>query len=227
MSTKSTSPNPMDLFRTPAMRTITLVLSLSWFTTSFCYFPIAMDVQRFGLSMYLTQVVFAASEFPMRLLSTIGAFYIGRRVTIAFLLILSGTLLLCTMAIPTDMTVLQMILTAVAKSIIGSCIVCSYLYTTELYPTVLRQTGMGFTNMMMRLGAVVAPIVMITKAYVSFLPLVIFGVMPIISGLPILWLPETKDCALLDTVEEVETRAWKLKTPAITQNNNIVHGTKV
>ncbi|XP_075694861.1 solute carrier family 22 member 6-A-like [Rhinoderma darwinii] len=65
---------------------------------------------------------------------------------------------------------------------------------------------MGFTNMMMRLGAVVAPLAMMTKVYAPFLPLVIFGVVPILCGLPILWLPETLNSQLLDTVEEVEAR---------------------
>lgn len=65
---------------------------------------------------------------------------------------------------------------------------------------------MGFTNMMMRLGAMVSPLVMMTKTYAPFLPLVIFGTVSIVCGLPILWLPETLNRPLLDTVDEVEAR---------------------
>ncbi|XP_018112541.2 solute carrier family 22 member 6 isoform X2 [Xenopus laevis] len=140
LTTTTARLTPLDLFRTPAMRTITLILSLSWFSCSFGFFALALDVDRFGLSIYLSQAVFAVSELPIRILATITASYIGRRITISFLLFLSGILMLCTMAVPKDMLLLQMILTVLAKGILGSSIVCSYLYTAELYPTVLRKS---------------------------------------------------------------------------------------
>ncbi|KAM4723087.1 solute carrier family 22 member 6-B-like [Rhinophrynus dorsalis] len=128
------------------------------------------------------------------------------------------------------MTLLQITVTVLGKGCLGSSLACCYLYTAELFPTVLRQTGMGFTNMIMRLGAVISPLTMMTKAYYSFLPLVIFGVLPIISGIPILWLPETLNCPLLDTVEEVEARVREFKTPTgnkKTQMKDCVHSTKL
>ncbi|XP_073460972.1 solute carrier family 22 member 6-like [Aquarana catesbeiana] len=216
---------PIDLFRTPAMRKITIFLSMTWFSSSFCFFALAMDVQKFGLSIYLVQVVFGSVELPFRVLSTVLAAYIGRRFAVSGFLILSGILILCSLAVPEDSILMQMSLTVLAKGLLGSSIVCAYLYTPELYPTVLRQTGMGFTNMMMRLGAMVSPLVMMTKTYAPFLPLVIFGTVSIVCGLPILWLPETLNRPLLDTVDEVEARG-KNATP---KNNDTesVYGTKL
>ncbi|XP_071970442.1 solute carrier family 22 member 6-B-like isoform X1 [Engystomops pustulosus] len=197
---------PLGLFRTPAMRRLTISLSMSWFSSSFSFFAIAMDIQRFGFSLHLIQVIFGSAEIPLRILSTIIAAYVGRRFAVSLSLIFSGVLILCSLAIPSDLIVLQLSVTVVAKGFLGSSMLCAYLYTAELFPTELRQTGMGFTNMMMRLGAVVAPLVMITKAYAPLLPLVVFGIAPILCGLPILWLPETLNSHLLDTVEEVEAR---------------------
>ncbi|KAM5138280.1 solute carrier family 22 member 6-A-like [Mantella aurantiaca] len=216
---------PVDLFRTPAMRKMTIFLSMSWFSSSFCFFALAMDIQKFGLSIYLVQVVFGCIELPLRVLSTVVSAYIGRRFAVSLFLVLPGILILCSLAVPEDLILLQLSLTVLSKGLLGSSIVCAYLYTTELYPTVLRQTGIGFTNMMMRLGAVIAPLVMMTKAYVPFLPLVIFGTVPIVCGLPILWLPETLNSPLLDTVEEVETRG---KSAACkTTEKESVYGTKL
>ncbi|KAG8540615.1 hypothetical protein GDO81_018915 [Engystomops pustulosus] len=197
---------PLGLFRTPAMRRLTISLSMSWFSSSFSFFAIAMDIQRFGFSLHLIQVIFGSAEIPLRILSTIIAAYVGRRFAVSLFLIFSGVLILCSLAIPSDLIVLQLSVTVVAKGFLGSSMLCAYLYTAELFPTELRQTGMGFTNMMMRLGAVVAPLVMITKAYAPLIPLVVFGIAPILCGLPILWLPETLNSHLLDTVEEVEAR---------------------
>ncbi|XP_075692947.1 solute carrier family 22 member 6-B-like [Rhinoderma darwinii] len=206
-STKASSkPTPFDLFRTPGMRKVTIGLSMSWFSSSFSFFALAMDIQRFGFSLHLLQVIFGSTELPLRILGTIIAAYVGRRYAVSLFLVLSGVFILCSLAIPSDLKLLHLSVTVLAKGFLGSSIVCAYLYTGELFPTVLRQTGMGFTNMMMRLGAVVAPLAMMTKVYAPFLPLVIFGVVPILCGLPILWLPETLNSQLLDTVEEVEAR---------------------
>ncbi|XP_053545235.1 organic anion transporter 3-like [Bombina bombina] len=221
-STKTSRYTPLDLFRTPAMRRITLSLTLIWFSSSFCFFALAMDVQRFGFSIYLVQVIFGCTELPLRIISTITASYIGRRFTVSFLLILSGVLILLSLALPPDRMILQLSFTALAKGCLGSSIVCAYLYTAELFPTLLRQTGIGFTNMMMRLGAVITPLVIVTKAYMPSLPTIIFGVLPIFCGVPILWLPETLNCPLTDTIEEVETRSRELNGILHSSDTNLI-----
>ncbi|XP_069500850.1 solute carrier family 22 member 6-B-like isoform X2 [Ambystoma mexicanum] len=73
--------------------------------------------------------------------------------------------------------------------------------------TLVWQTGVGFTNMMMRLGAVVAPLVLLVKYYIIFLPTIIFGVVPIFFGLSVLFLPETLNVCLPDSIIQVENRA--------------------
>ncbi|XP_069821621.1 solute carrier family 22 member 6-B-like [Dendropsophus ebraccatus] len=205
-STRVSMPTPIDLFRTPGMRKITFFLSMSWFSSSFCFFAIALDMQRFGYNLYLTQVISGFVELPFRILGTLIAAYIGRRFPVSIFLVISGVFVLCGLAVPSDFTAMQLSIIIGAKSFVGSCMVCSYLYTLELFPTELRQTGVGFTNMMMRLGAVTAPLVMMTKVYAPFLPTLIFGLLPVLCGLPILWLPETLSSQLMDTVEEVEAR---------------------
>uniref|UniRef100_A0A8C5WLZ8 Major facilitator superfamily (MFS) profile domain-containing protein n=1 Tax=Leptobrachium leishanense TaxID=445787 RepID=A0A8C5WLZ8_9ANUR len=221
---------PFDLFRTPVMRKITISLCMSWFSSSFCYFALAMDIQRFGLNIYLVQIVFGCSDLALRVLCMFTATYIGRRFSLCFYLLLAGIFILSGLAIPTDMTILQICATLLAKGSLSSAIICSYLYTAELYPTVLRQTGVGFTNMIMRLGGVVSPIAMMTKIYFDFLPFIIFGVVPIICAVPIMFLPETLNSPLLDTIEEVEKGYWK-DTPDTkstkTQETQNVQGTRL
>ncbi|XP_053305402.1 solute carrier family 22 member 6-like isoform X2 [Spea bombifrons] len=129
---------PFDLFRTPVMRKITISLSMSWFSSSFCFFALAMDIQRFGLNIYLVQVIFGCTELPLRILSTITATYIGRRFSVSFFLLISGVLILGSLAIPTDKMILQMSIAVLTKGFLGSSIVCAYLYTAELFPTALR-----------------------------------------------------------------------------------------
>ncbi|XP_068116539.1 solute carrier family 22 member 6-B-like isoform X2 [Hyperolius riggenbachi] len=224
-SAATSKMTPIDLFRTPAMRKITICLAMAWFSSSFSFFALAMDIQKFGFNIYLVQVVFGCIELPLRVVGTVIAAYIGRRIAVSFCLILSGVILLCSLAIPADLIWLQLAVTVLSKGFLGSSTICTYLFTAELFPTVVRQTGVGCTTMIMRLGAVFAPLVMMIKPYAPSLPLVVFGSVPIICGLPILTLPETLNCPLLDTIEEVEARGKG--TTFNTKEKEFTYGTKL
>lgn len=206
---------------------VTCCLSLVWFSTSLAFFALAMDLQKFGIDIYLVQLIFGAVELPIRVLSTVSMNYLGRRCTQAFCLIAGGVLVLASLAVPEGLSIVSMVLIAFGKGILGASIVCSYLYTMELFPTTLRQTGIGFTNMMMRLGAVVAPMALMIKDFVSFLPTVIFGVAPMLFGLSVFLLPETLNVTLPDSIDQVEGRARTRQTPNNEGNAFILKKTKL
>ncbi|XP_030075174.1 solute carrier family 22 member 6-B isoform X1 [Microcaecilia unicolor] len=196
-----------DLFRTPSMCKITCCMTLVWFSASFAFFALAMDIQKFGLDIYLAQVIFGGTEVPLRILAIISLTHISRRFTLALYLLLAGLLVLASLAVPNGMPKMEITLVVLGKGFLGATLLCAYLYTVELFPTVLRQTGMGFTNMMMRLGAVVAPVILMTKDYVSFLPTLVFGLLPMLCSILFIFLPETLGQPLADTIEQVEERS--------------------
>ncbi|KAL7978253.1 hypothetical protein Chor_014792 [Crotalus horridus] len=105
-----------------------------------------------------------------------------------------------------DMQTLRTTVAVFGKGCLGASFNCIYLYTGELYPTVLRQTGMGLSNTMARIGGIVAPAVKMTGEYIPFLPNLIYGAAPIISGIVAAFLPETRNIPLLETIEQVENR---------------------
>lgn len=69
-----------------------------------------------------------------------------------------------------------------------------------------RQTGMGLANTMARLGSITAPLVKMAGEVFPTLPFIIYGAAPVVSGLVAIFLPETRDKALPEAVEEVEGR---------------------
>lgn len=75
----------------------------------------------------------------------------------------------------------------------------------------LRQNGMGWVSMMARIGAMVAPMVLLTGDYIPWLPGLIYGGAPILSGVAAIFLPETLGSPLPDTIQDVEDR-WE-RTP--------------
>ncbi|XP_043931329.1 solute carrier family 22 member 6-A-like [Protopterus annectens] len=212
LAAKSTLP-VISLFHTPAMRHISICLAFAWFSTSFAYYGLAMDLQNFGVSIYLIQVIFGAIDFPAKCACVLFMNYIGRRSTLVGFLIVSGLMVLSNVFVPKDMTVLRTAFAVLGKGGLAGTFTCVYLFTIELYPTVVRQTGMGFTNIMARIGAMIAPMVQMTADYFQFLPLVIYGMAPVLSGIIAYFLPETLNMPLADTVDEVENSriviAWE------------------
>lgn len=75
--------------------------------------------------------------------------------------------------------------------------------TLTLY---LSQNGMGWVSMCARGGAMVAPMVLLSGDYIPWLPGLIYGGAPIISGVAALFLPETLGSPLPDTIQDVEDR---------------------
>ncbi|XP_048362926.1 solute carrier family 22 member 6-A-like [Sphaerodactylus townsendi] len=215
----------VDLVRTPTMRRISFCLCLVWFSTSFAYYGLAMDLQNFGGNIYLIQLIFAAVDLPAKLISLFTICYIGRRFTQAVAIILAGMAILANIFIPQDMQTLRTVFAVFGKGCLASSFHCVYLYTGELYPTVLRQTGMGLSNTLARIGAIVAPLVKMAGEYISFLPMVIYGVAPIVSGIAASFLPETLNVPLWETIEQVEMQS-RLRKDEKKQTTALLSSTK-
>ncbi|XP_053544811.1 solute carrier family 22 member 6-A-like [Bombina bombina] len=128
----------LDLVRTSTVRRISFAVSLVWFSTSFAYYGLAMDLQKFGVSIYLIQVIFGAVDFPAKLVSTTSMIYIGRRVTQACSLILGGLAILANIFVPNELQTVRTSLAVFGKGCLAASFSCIFLYTTELYPTVIR-----------------------------------------------------------------------------------------
>ncbi|XP_044304637.1 solute carrier family 22 member 6-A-like isoform X1 [Varanus komodoensis] len=206
MASMKSSYSILDLVRTPTMRRISCCVSLVWFSTSFAYYGLIMDLQNFGSNIYLVLLVFGAVDFPAKFISVLTISYIGRRFTQAVMLGLAGMTILTNIFIPQDMLTVRTVLAVFGKGCLGASFNCIYLYTGELYPTVLRQTGMGLSNTMARLGGMMAPVVKMSSEYIPFLPPVIYGTAPVVSGLAAAFLPETRNLPLLETIQQVENR---------------------
>lgn len=65
---------------------------------------------------------------------------------------------------------------------------------------------MGWVSMMARLGAMVAPLVLLFSEAVVWLPGLIYGGAPILSGIFAYFLPETLNSPLPDTIQDAEDR---------------------
>ncbi|XP_054611181.1 solute carrier family 22 member 6 isoform X1 [Dunckerocampus dactyliophorus] len=213
MESSQTMLTAYDLVRTPGMRRISMCLIAAWFSTSFAYYGLAMDLQKFGLSIYMIQIIFGAVDFPAKLLALGMLSYLGRRVTQASCLIMSALVIFANIFVPADMQTVRTTVACLGKAFTSASFTTVYLYTGELYPTIIRQTGMGLVSTMARVGSMAAPAVLILDEVFPSLPSVVYGGAAVVASGFACFLPETLNVPLPDTIQDVEER-WSGRSPA-------------
>ncbi|KAJ1105729.1 hypothetical protein NDU88_003134, partial [Pleurodeles waltl] len=173
------------------------------FSVSFCFYGLAMDLGNFGISTYLIQIIFGAGDIPPKFICYLTMAYIGRKVSQSGTLIIAGLTILANIFVPPELQALRTSLAVIGKGCLSASFNCVYMYTGELYPTVIRQTGMGLGHTMGRIGGIVAPLVpMISDSFKSLSP-IIYGSAALLSGVAVLFLPETLNLLLPETIQDV------------------------
>ncbi|XP_032265072.1 solute carrier family 22 member 13 [Phoca vitulina] len=198
------SGNALDLFRHPQLQKMTLILFCVWFVDSLGYFGLSLQVGDFGLDIYLTQLVFGAVEVPARYSSIFMMQWLGRKWSQMLTLVLGGLMCIAIIFVPADLPVVVTVLAVVGKFATAASFTISYVYTAELFPTVIRQTGMGLMGIFSRTGGILTPLVILLGEYQAALPMIVYGSLPIGAGLLCALLPETRGQPLKDTIKDLE-----------------------
>lgn len=191
----------LDLLRISYLRKRALIMSFLWFGTSLVYYGVSLNVGNFGLDIYLTQLIFGVVEVPARLGSLPLIQYFGRRIGLAGCLFFAGCACLVILAIPQDLPVVVTVLAVLGKFAATSNFSIVYVYAAELYPTTLRQSGVGLNSMFARVAGILAPLIRLLDVYHHTIPMLLYGIIPIAAGGLCLLLPETCNLELQDHAE--------------------------
>ncbi|NXU57724.1 S22AD protein, partial [Turnix velox] len=97
-----------------------------------------------------------------------------------------------------DQPVVTTVLATIGKFTASASFSTSYVYSAELFPTIVRQTGVGLCSMAARLAGIMAPLIHILSQYHQAIPMAIFGSTPVLGGLLCFLLPETCGMDLAD-----------------------------
>ncbi|XDV47426.1 hypothetical protein PO909_017056 [Leuciscus waleckii] len=191
----------LDLFRVDYLRKRALIMCYMWFVTSLVYYGVSLNVGNFGLDIYLTQLIFGIAEFPARLACFPLIQRFGRRICQSVVLLLGGTACLVIPAVPGGYPVVVTVIAVIGKFSLAASFTIVYVYTAELYPTVVRQNGVGLNSMCARVAGILAPLIGLLNVYHHAIPMVIFGSLPFVGGALTFLLPETLNTELQDHTE--------------------------
>ncbi|XP_068160671.1 solute carrier family 22 member 13-like [Antennarius striatus] len=193
--------NILDIFRIPYLRKRTVIMSCIWFASSLLYYGLGLNVGSFGVNIYLTQFVFGVVEFPANFTGWVLIQRLGRRLSQAGFLIFGGVTCLIILAIPKNLPVVITTIAVLGNFGSTASFNIAYVYSAELYPTVVRNNGVGLNSMCARVAGVLAPLVRLLDVFHDTIPMLVYGIIPIVAGGLCLLLPETLNVELEDHAE--------------------------
>ncbi|NXN91966.1 S22AD protein, partial [Rhinopomastus cyanomelas] len=218
------SGSVLDLMRKKHLRKVTLIMACTWFVNSLVYYGLSLNVTSFGLDIYLTQLAFGAVEIPARVGCIFLLQWFGRKKPQAVLLLLSGLACLITIGIPEDQPVVTTVLAIVGKFTASASFSTSYVYSAELFPTVVRQTGVGLCSMSARVAGIIAPLIRLLGQDYQAIPMGIYGSTSVVGGLLCFLLPETSGTDLVDDTGGGQPPAKVCENTSSSSENGPVKG---
>ncbi|KAJ8314445.1 hypothetical protein KUTeg_006595 [Tegillarca granosa] len=167
--------------------------------------------RNLGGDFYVNFLISGLVEFPAYTLTILLLDRIGRKKLHCLCMVLGGTACLSTIFTilygGEKLQALTVTLAMVGKLGAAAAFAVIYVFSAELYPTVVRNAGMGASSCCARIGGMVAPYVadsakMIGGDIGQAVPLIIFGAASVFAGILSLWLPETLGHKLPETIED-------------------------
>ncbi|XP_041067860.1 solute carrier family 22 member 15-like isoform X2 [Carcharodon carcharias] len=211
------SASIFDLFRDRILLGRTLIMMFVWLICSLVYYGLTLNAGDMGGDRYLNIALSGLAELPSYPLCffLMNRTWSGRRRTLAGFLLVGGAACLVIVLLPEKKgTGLYSVVNSQSFSILGKLSISAafnvvYVYTSELYPTSVRNVGLGICSMSSRLGGILAPFLPSLKSIHWSMHFVVFGATGLLAGILSLLLPETLNETLPDNLSDLRNVTYR------------------
>ncbi|XP_076444776.1 organic cation transporter protein-like [Babylonia areolata] len=205
------SVSPLVVFQHSTLCVRFVIVVFSWAVISMTYYGLSLNVSNLSGGVRVNFVASVVVELLGYLVAVCLLDVVGRKHLHSASMLSAGVA--CLLTIPTVMYLpqdYQWVTTALAmlgKMGVSSSFAIIYLFSAELYPTVLRNFAVGSGSVFARIGSMLSPYIADLALYMegelsTAVPLIVFGILALGAGLSSLLLPETLRRTLPDTVHD-------------------------
>ncbi|CAH2982624.1 unnamed protein product [Chilo suppressalis] len=193
----------LALFRTPKLRARTLAICFNWGVCGLCFFGVSQYIGHVSGNIFTNVAISASIQVPGTLISIYANQLLGRKITLISSNCVTGLSCLLITVVPQS-GASNLALGCIGLWGMSIAFATVYLYAGELFPTVVRNSGVGLSSTVARIGSMIAPFVATLAHTSAWLPPLIFGIVPLIGAALCIILPDTRGKKLPDTLEEGE-----------------------
>lgn len=201
----------MDLWRTPLIRLISFVQYIIWFSVYLVYYGLVLNLSNIGGDVYLNTIISGIVEFPAIVISIFILLKMGRRRPLCLTTLGAGLACLMTLGFAPG-SFITISLAMVGKFAISSSNVIIPIYTAELFPTKMRNLGVGASSVPAGVALILIPYLWHMQSINIHFPMGLLGVVGVLGGLSVLLLPDTT--GLADNLHQLENDV-PIQTPLV------------
>lgn len=133
-----------------------LVCAFIWLTSAFVSYGISLTSITLAGDKYVNFMVIAMAGVPAMFVCYFLMESCGRRWTLCSSFLICGASIIGSKLIPSYFSILSIMLFFIGKVFITVAFTSLYVYTSELWPTFMRHSMMGFCSTVGRVGAIFA-----------------------------------------------------------------------
>lgn len=197
------SSGTCNLFKTPNMLKKTLIISGCWFANSVVYYGLSLNTGKLNGNPYFIAFLMGVVELPSYIIIMYYLDRIGHRALISTMMLLGGISCLVVVTLPNGSTAATSVV-MVGKLFISGSYSIIYKYSAELFPTVVRSSGVGLGSMCASVSGALTPLISLLDTLNPKIPTLIFGFLALLSGFSTFFLPETIGRILPQSLEDGE-----------------------
>ena len=168
------------------------------------YYGISLNVGNLAGSIYMNNFLSGLVEIPSHIAAQFAVDIIGRRTTLMSLMSLSGFGAFISGFLKGKQ---RIFFALVGRFGISGSFNVVYLYTTELFPTIVRSAALGSCSMIGRIGSISAPQVLFLRVISPELPSIVLALFALLAVLTCTLVPETHGLVLEESLDGAELQA--------------------
>ncbi|KAK9874717.1 hypothetical protein WA026_005534 [Henosepilachna vigintioctopunctata] len=175
-----------------------------WVACAILFYGLSLNSVTLAGDSYMDFILISLAEVPGYWISSLLADNVGRRSSLAASYAITFAACMGFIFLRGTWKWIEMLFYCIGKFGATLAFILIYAVTSELFPTPLRNTAMSLCSMIARLGTLISPQTTLLGLIWKPLPLVFFASIAATACFLSLFLPETLNTKLPDTIEEAE-----------------------
>ncbi|XP_055297290.1 organic cation transporter protein [Sitodiplosis mosellana] len=195
-SNSETDDGCISLFGNSYLRLITICFPCIWFTMNLVYYGLILNMNSFGGNVYLNSALAGLVEIPAIALAIFVIMFVGKKWILFSTMFCAGIACFIACIITffgehPSSEWLKITFLMLGKFTISAGNTVMPVYTAELYPTAIRNAGVGACNVAAGVALIIVPYLSLLNKIQSYFLMALVASSSILGSLVVIFLPES------------------------------------